>query len=61
MAGPSDDDRPRPPKFPRRRWQPGQVERAEELRKGAGYDRRREDREADEEIDEELDEGKQQQ
>jgi len=52
MAKPRDGKRPRPPKFPRRRWQPGQTERAEPPEKGAGYDRRRRRREAEDEIDE---------
>jgi len=50
MASPRSPDRPTPPKFPRRRWQPGQAERVERPDKGAGYDRRRADREAKEEI-----------
>jgi hypothetical protein len=51
----SNDDEPRPPKFPRRRWKPGQVERVEEPERGGGYDRRRAHREAGEEIDDALD------
>jgi len=54
MACARDDDRPRPPKFPRRCWRPGQTERVERPEKGAGYDRRHQDREAEEEIDEGL-------
>lgn len=48
------DKEPRPPKFPRRRWLPGQVERAEEPAQGGGYDRDRQKDEAHEEIEDTL-------
>jgi len=54
MSRKSRDDKPRPPKFPRRRWSPGQVERVEESERGGGYDRRRHKKEAQEEIDDTL-------
>lgn len=37
------------PRFPRRRWQPGQSERTAKPKKGGGYDRTRERRAAEEE------------
>lgn len=54
MVGKSDDKKPRRPKFPRRRWTPGQVERVEEPKRGSGYDRERQKDEAREEIDDTL-------
>ena len=46
--------KPKPPKFPRRRWSPGQVERTETPKKGGSYDRARERREVEDEADESL-------
>ena len=40
------------PKFPRGRWLPGQVERAEPPKKGGPYDRARERRQSGEESEE---------
>ncbi len=40
----------RPPKFPRRRWTPGQRERIEPPARGGPYDRARQRRETDEAI-----------
>jgi hypothetical protein len=44
------------PKFPRRRWLPGQVERAEPPKKGGPYDRARERWLSEEDIEESQDE-----
>jgi len=44
----------RPPKFPRRRWEPGQTERIEEPKRGGRYDRDRQKDEAQEEIEDTL-------
>jgi len=49
------DEKPRRPRFPRRCWTPGQVERVEEPERGGAYDRRRERRDTVEEIDDTLD------
>jgi len=56
MAGKRNGKKPRRPKFPRRRWKPGQVERVEKPVKGSGYERRRQQRDAEQEIEEGLDE-----
>jgi len=54
MGRRSDHDKPHPPRFPRKRWQPGQAPHVEEPAKGKGsYDRRR----AGDDIDGELAEG----
>ena len=50
-----DGKEPKRPKFPRRRWAPGQTERAEKPDKGAGYDRRRDKDDAGDEIDDLVD------
>ncbi len=44
MAKRSRRKKPQPPKFPRRRWSPGQAERAETPKKGGPYDRARQHR-----------------
>ena len=49
------EKRPKRPKFPRRQWLPGQTERVEPPKKGAGYDRPRERQDTDKEIGEDLD------
>ena len=49
------DDRPKPPKFPRRRWSPGQAERTEKPDKGGAYERARRRRRSRDEVDESLD------
>ncbi|KPK45872.1 MAG: hypothetical protein AMK72_10435 [Planctomycetes bacterium SM23_25] len=54
MAKPGRRKKPKPPKFPRRRWSPGQTERVEEPKRGAGYHRHRERRDAGEEVDDSL-------
>jgi len=54
MDGKPGGKGPRPPKFPRRRWSPGQVERAEKPARGGGYDRDRQKDEAQEEIEDTL-------
>ena len=54
MAKRSRRKKTQPPKFPRRRWLPGQVERAEEPAQGGGYDRDRQKDEAHEEIEDTL-------
>ncbi len=51
MAKRSRRKKTQPPKFPRRQWLPGQVERADAPEKGGPYDRAREHEEADEEIE----------
>ncbi|HUU11806.1 MAG TPA: hypothetical protein VM431_14870 [Phycisphaerae bacterium] len=52
MAKRDDRSKPKPPKFPRRRWSPGQVERTKKPDKGGAYDRARRRREETEEVDE---------
>jgi hypothetical protein len=50
-------DRDEKPKFPRRRWRPGQQERVEQPREGKGsYDRSREREETEREVNEALEE-----
>jgi hypothetical protein len=44
-------DAPKPPRFPRKRWLPGQAERAQPPEKGAGYDRHRQRRRLREDED----------
>jgi hypothetical protein len=51
MAKRSRRKKTQPPKFPRRRWLPGQVERADAPEKGGPYDRARQREEADKEIE----------
>lgn len=48
---PRKDKPPKKPKFPRRKWAPGQAPRAEKPKKGGGYDRLKENREAEREGD----------
>ncbi|HUU90775.1 MAG TPA: hypothetical protein VM238_06145 [Phycisphaerae bacterium] len=52
MAKRSRRQKTQPPKFPRRRWLPGQVERPEPPKKGGPYDRPRQRREAGEDLEE---------
>ena len=55
MGDRTDRDKPHPPRFPRKRWQPGQAERAEPPHKGGAYDRPRDRRRVGDDLDEELD------
>jgi len=54
MDGNPSEKKPRRPKFPRRRWSPGQVERVEEPKRGGAYDRDQRKEEGREEIDDAL-------
>ncbi len=54
MSKSDDAAGPRPPKFPRHRWKPGQTGRIEQPERGGPYDRPRDRRDADEEIDDAL-------
>jgi len=56
MAKRSRRKKTQPPKFPRRRWLPGQVERAEPPKKGGPYDRPRKRRQSGEDLEESQDE-----
>ena len=51
MAKRSRRKKTQPPRFPRRRWLPGQVERADTPGKGGPHDRARRRREAEGEIE----------
>ncbi len=51
MAKRSRRKKTQPPKFPRHRWLPGQVERADAPEKGGPYDRARKRQETDKEIE----------
>jgi len=53
MAKQSRRKKSQPPKFPRRRWAPGQVERVETPKKGGHYDRARRRRRTEEEESQE--------
>jgi len=52
MAKRSRRKKSQPPKFPRRRWAPGQVERVETPKKGGHYDRARRRRRTEEDAEE---------
>jgi len=44
-------DKPKKPRFPRAKWQPGQAPRVEKPKKGGGYDRTRERRKKGESVE----------
>ena len=52
MAKRSRRKKSQPPKFPRRRWTTGQVERVETPKKGGHYDRARRRRRTEEDAEE---------
>ncbi|MBM4018165.1 MAG: ribosome alternative rescue factor ArfA [Planctomycetes bacterium] len=58
MAPRGKRGKPKKPRFPRRRWLPGQAPRIEKPRKGKGsYDRSRQGRDARRQAAEDLGEG----